>query len=94
MRKISDEKAQIIVKVVDAIEKMIARRQLDKAYHRDEVEFLFFSLIQGKDLLDPYERRDSGVSDDDWKQMVNDMKEVLSLTEEGQRRINEVSLFD
>lgn len=94
MRKLSDEKSQIIIQVVGAIENIISRRQLDKAFHRDEVEFLFFSLIQGKDLIDPYERRDSGVSDIEWENMVHSMNELLGLTEESKRRINEVSLFD
>lgn len=94
MRKLTDEKSQIIIRVVDVIEKMISRRQLDKSYHRDEVEFLFFSLVQGKDLIDPYERRDSGVSDAEWENIINAMNELLGLTEESKRRINEVSLFD
>lgn len=79
MKKVSIEKAQPVLKIVQAIELIVARRQLDKSFHRDEIEKYFNYLIQGKDTIDPYERRDSGVSDESWTKMINDLNVFLGL---------------
>lgn len=80
MKKVSPERASIVIKVVEAIEAIVTRRKLDKSYHRDEVEKYFTYLIQGKDIIDPYERRDAGISDEQWKVLVLSLNKFLGLT--------------
>ena len=80
MKKIQAEKALPVIKVVEYIEKIINRRRLDKSFHRDEVEKHFNYLLQGKDLIDPYERRDSGIEDKQWEDALAEMYKFLGLT--------------
>lgn len=79
MKKIDADKAKPIEVVIKLIEKVVDRRRLDKAFHRDEVEKYFLYLLQGQDKLDPYERRDAGVTDKEWKEAVKHMSQFLSL---------------
>ena len=92
MKKIKAEQALPVIKVVEYIEKLINRRRIDKAYHRDEVEKHFNYLMQGKDMLDPYERRDAGISDEEWQKAVAEMYKFLGLT--GDKKTDEKSIFD
>lgn len=92
MKKIQPEKALPVIKVVEYIEKVVNRRRLDKAYHRDEVEKHFNYLMQGKDMIDPYERRDAGISDDEWQKLVKEMYTFLGLT--GDVKTDDKPFFD
>jgi hypothetical protein len=92
MKKIAAEKALPVIKVVEYLEKIINRRRLDKAYHRDEVEKHFTYLMQGKNMIDPYERRDAGISDDEWEKVVQEMYKFLGLT--GDKKADEKNIFD
>ena len=92
MKKVIPDRAIPVIKMVEAIEAIVNRRKLDKSFHRDEIEKYFSFLIQGKDLIDPYERRDAGISDDQWKKLISDMNKFLGLT--GERRQDEKYIFD
>lgn len=82
--------AKPLIDVVDTIEKIVARRKLDKQFHRDEVEKYLSYCLQGQDPLDPYERRDAGFEDEQWNKLMNDLKKFIGLEEEK----NEKSVFD
>jgi hypothetical protein len=80
MKKITADKALPVIKVVQYLEKIINRRRLDKAFHRDEVEKHFTYLLQGKNMVDPYERRDAGIGDEEWEAALKEMYQFLGLT--------------
>lgn len=90
MKKVSPQQAGPVIEVVTLIEKIIARRRLDKSFHRDEVEKVFSYLLQGKDTMDAYERRDAGVDDAVWNNSIKTMKEFLNLEKKNGK---EASLF-
>ena len=79
MIKVSREQAEPIFRLVNMVEKVIARRKLDAEFHRDEVEKYFTYLMQGQDQLNSYERRDAGVSDLEWKKAIEDCMVLLKL---------------
>lgn len=91
MKKITADKALPVIKVVQFLEKIVNRRRLDKAFHRDEVEKHFTYLLQGKNMVDPYERRDAGIGDIEWELAIKEMYQFLGLT--GEPSGNE-NLFD
>lgn len=79
MKKVDKDKARPVIKVVELIEKVIGKRRLDSAYHQDEVEKIFSYLIQGKDVTNAYERRDAGISDEEWDLAKVELVKFLKL---------------
>ena len=79
MKKLNKEQTISIIKLVELIEKVVGKRLLDAQFHRDEVEKYFMYILQGKDELDPYQRRDAGVSDEEWELRVKEFKKSLKL---------------
>lgn len=47
-------------------ESVLKLRKLDDKHYQDEFEKFFLCLIQGKDVIDDYERRDAGIGDEQW----------------------------
>ena len=94
MKKLSADKVFPIINIVESIEKIVGRRKLDKSFHRDEVEKYFSYLLQGKDNLDPYERRDAGVDDETWEKLLKDFNDFLGLNKKEDKRIDEKNIFD
>ena len=80
-----------VIKIVEAIESMVNRRKLDKSFHRDEVERIFSSLLQGTDETDAYERRDAGIADEAWAKLVAGLNNYTKLTGEKNKDEN---IFD
>ena len=90
MKAANSNLAKPLIDVVETIEKIVSRRKLDKQFHRDEVEKYLAYCLQGQDMIDPYERRDAGVEDENWNSLLNDLKKFIGLEEDK----NEKSVFD
>ena len=60
------EKNSDIFNFLNLAETVLRVRGLDKKHHQDEFEKFFSCLIQGVDIIDAYERRDSNISDEEW----------------------------
>lgn len=50
----------------------------DKDDQREEFEKIFNCLIQKKDIVSPYKRRNIGISDDEWIKAFEEFKQVLN----------------
>jgi hypothetical protein len=59
-------------KVLELIEKTIKLRQLDRQHHRDEVEKHWSIILQGQDLMDIYQIRRAGITDEEWESAKKD----------------------
>lgn len=68
-----------IAKMLRLIERVIKTRELDRQHHRDEFEKHFNYLLQGKDTLNPYERRQAGVTDEEWEAAKEEFKLCLKI---------------
>ena len=79
MRKLSEEKRKDVQNLVALIEKVFKDKALDKEHLKDEVEKHFSYICQGKDDLNPYERRDAGIDDKTWKEAIMLCRKALNL---------------
>ena len=79
MRQYSDEESKPLIDLVVLIEKVVGSRDLDKYYHREEIEKILFALLEGKDDLNPYERREHGVDDYVWQDKIKQALYFLNL---------------
>lgn len=79
MNPLSEDKRQHIKNLVELIEKVFKYKALDKAHLKDEVEKHFSYICQGKDDLNPYERRDAGIDDETWEKSIDLCREALGL---------------
>ena len=79
MNKIEGKDREIIYHLVALIEKVIKVQKLDPQFHRDEVEKHFSYILQGKDDINPYERRDAGVTDEEWNKAIQNCRIRLDL---------------
>lgn len=70
MRELSKDENEPVIKLLEALEKIILVRSLDKEFERDELEKYFSYLLQGRDVISPYERRDAGFDDVLWKDLI------------------------
>jgi len=78
MRTYGDEGLPLI-NLVEKIELVVSKRNLNKYYHRVEIERILFKLFNGEDILNPYERRDSGVDDYVWQNLIHEALMFLNL---------------
>lgn len=76
--RIYDEEGMAVVRLVAKIEEIVAKRQLNKYFHRVEIEKILFKLFQGEDVLNPYERRET-VDDYEWEALIKDALTFLCL---------------
>lgn len=72
------EEISPVIKLAQLIEKVVESRALPKPLHRHAIEEVLFGLIEGKDLLNPYERRQV-VDDEQWKSSIKDALAFLNL---------------
>ena len=70
---------EAISKMLHMIEKVIKIKDLDRQHHRDEFEKHFSYLIQGKDTINPYERRQAGITDEEWEATKEEFKKCLKI---------------
>ena len=68
------------------IEKIVSVRSLSRWHHRDEVEKFLNFAIQGSDMINPYERRNAGVTDDEWNRAVRDFNLSFSLVRQQNKK--------
>ena len=62
----NERKKEDIKDFLSLAETVLRQRKLDDKHHQDEYEKFFSCLIQGQDIMDVYERRDAGISDEQW----------------------------
>jgi hypothetical protein len=79
MRAYSREEAKPVIDLVSLIEKVVVNRNLDKFFSRKEIEKVFFSILEGKDNLNPYERRQQGIDDYEWHERIKSALYFLNL---------------
>jgi hypothetical protein len=68
--------------VLQFIETIVEKRKLSREHHRDEVEKYLNFIIQGRDMINPYERRNAKVSDELWDQAVLKFRKDFGLSME------------
>lgn len=73
-----DESIQLVELIV-LIEKVVSSRNLDRYFHREEIEKIFFNILDGQDKLNPYDRRDCGIDDDTWHEKIKNALYFLNL---------------
>ena len=69
--------SQVIIQILALIERVVTKRSLSRSHHRDEVEKHLMYLLQGRDTLDPYERRAAGVTDEEWSAAISSHVNLL-----------------
>lgn len=79
MRTYSKDEIKPVIDLVDTIEKIVVSRNVDKFVARNEIEKIFFALLQGEDNLNVYERREKGVNDYQWHDMIKSALYFLNL---------------
>jgi hypothetical protein len=70
MKFLSQDENTPLINLVILIEKIVASKHLDKEYHQDEIEKHLTYLIQGVDKINPYERRQCGINDEVWQEVI------------------------
>lgn len=93
MKKASPKDFKEVIDIAEAIEKILLRRKLDKEFHRDEFEKYLNGVFQGKDLINPFERRDAGIDDEKWNELLKGLKKLMGI-KEGAKDDAEDYLFD
>lgn len=68
-----------ITELVELIEKIVQHRQLNKYFHREEIDTIFFGILDGKDKVNVYERRDFGIDDYVWQEKIKNALYFLNL---------------
>lgn len=68
-----------VANLLKLLEKVISGRNLDRQHHRDEFEKMFSYLLQGKDMVDAYERRNAGIEDEQWDKAKVEFKKCLKI---------------
>lgn len=79
MRHYTKDEAQPFVDLIKIIEDIVKTRDLHPYLHRIEIEKVLFNLLKGKDILNPYERRNQGVDDDSWENSIKKALYFLNL---------------
>lgn len=79
MRQYSEDESKPLVDLVALIEKVVDSRKLDKYHHREEIEKILFSIFEGNDTLNPYDRREHGVDDYVWQDKIKQALYFLNL---------------
>ena len=79
MRLYSTEEIQPVTELMKLIEKVVASRNLEKYHNRTEIEKIFGNLLEGRDTLNPYERRAQGVEDAQWQESIKGSLYFLGL---------------
>lgn len=82
MEKISKDKNKIMLNVLTLIEQIVSKDKLDAISHKDEVEKYFFNLLNGKDIINVYVRRDAGINDEKWKDAIKELYIFLGIQNE------------
>jgi hypothetical protein len=77
-----------IRRVLTLLESVIKARKLDRQHHKDEMEKHFGFLCQNNDLLDVYERRAAGVSDEDWFGALADLNKLVTMGKGAENEID------
>lgn len=70
MREISQDENLPVIKLLEALQKIVTARSLDKEFERDEMEKYLSYLLQGRDPISPYERRSVGLDDGKWHELI------------------------
>lgn len=68
---LDERKRSSLKRVLSLIEKVVDRRKLPRSHHRDEVEKYLNFVLQGRDMINPYERRNADVLDEEWEDAVS-----------------------
>lgn len=79
MRYYDKEELNPVFELSNLIEKIVTSRNLNKYFHRIEIEKILFSLFEGKDKINPYERRECGVDDYVWQETIKKALYFLNL---------------
>lgn len=49
-----------------------SKKWINQSQFKDEFDKIFNCIIQGKDVVNAFERRDMGISDEEWDQALRD----------------------
>lgn len=79
MRAYQKEEIKPVITLVSLIEKVVEGRELDKFVSRQEIEKVLFSIMAGKDNLNPYERRSQGIDDYQWHDAIKEALYFLNM---------------
>lgn len=60
-------------------EQILHNRNLSKSQLKDEFDKFFNCIIQGRDIFNTYERRNAGVSDEDWDKAKKNFYKSLGM---------------
>lgn len=85
MEKIDDNRKQKVKNLLLLIEKVLKEKFLDEEHLKDEMEKHFSFICQGKDDINPYERRSLGITDKEWQKAISECRRALNL----ESKINE-----
>lgn len=87
MERLSTERRSKVESLLLLIEKVLRSRYQNESYLKDEIEKHFSYIIQGKDDMNPYDRRKSGVTDEDWELKIKECREALNLIGDDDEKI-------
>lgn len=79
MRLYSADEAKPLKDLVKLIEKVIETKTLSDLHKRSEIERILMKLVAGEDILNPYERRNQGIEDDQWQAATKNALYLLGL---------------
>lgn len=88
MEKIkASEKCNYIVNILGLIEIIVSKNKIETSYMKDEIEKYYLNLLEGKDTINVYERRDAGISDANWEKAKKELYTFLGLKKENEDRL-------
>lgn len=79
MRFYTEDEITPVLELIQLIEKVVESRNLNKYFHRVEVEKILYGFFEGRDKINPYERRENGVDDYIWQEKIKKALYFLNL---------------
>ena len=72
-----EKRKEKIRPILILIEQILEEKNLDNEHYKDEFQKIFSCVIQDVDVVNTFERRKSGVTDEQWDESLNLLYEAL-----------------
>ena len=72
-----EKRREKIRPILVLIEQILEDKKLDKEHYKDEFQKIFSCIIQEVDVVNTFERRRAGVTDEQWDESLTSLYEAL-----------------
>lgn len=79
MNNLSTQETEALRGLLVLVEKILLNREIQSNMREDEFEKYINYFFQGKDILNPYERRNAGIKDEVWEYAKSNFYTTLGI---------------